>query len=316
LILASLGLVLGCSSRPLETDGYVSGGGGARIFFQVTGSGPDTILVVHGGPGAGITDIRPDLEPLSRNHVVIFYDQRGGGRSELPVDTALLAPRFFVDDLEAVRQHFHLERMSVVAHSFGAIIVAEYLQAHPDRIARVVFLGATGPNRQEAAKFYQHRPPTADTATRRLQLELLRSLMEGTATDPVAACQEHERLSKRQAMAQGEFTGKKGSECNMPEPALRYYFHYTARIGPRAFGDWDFTRSLQSVEAPLLVIDGERDTLGMAMERSWAASVPNGRLLIIPGAGRAAHAERPKLVFAAMDEFFNGRWPEAAIRTR
>jgi proline iminopeptidase len=124
---------VGCRDQAaprVPPHGYVTGAGGAQIFYEVVGSGDDTVVVVHGGPGAGINDSRPDLEPLAKDRVVIFYDQRGGGRSELP-DTMLLSPGHFVGDLEAVREHFGLEQMSLVAQSFGALIVAEYLRAHP-----------------------------------------------------------------------------------------------------------------------------------------------------------------------------------------
>jgi proline iminopeptidase len=303
---------VGCrpqAAPQVRAQGYVTGAGGARIYYEVAGSGDDTVVVVHGGPGAGINDSRPDLGPLARNRVVIFYDQRGGGRSELP-DTTLLGPGHFVGDLEAVRAYFGLEKMSVVAQSFGAIVVAEYLRAHPQRVARMVFLLPTGPNRKEASLFYGRPPATSDTAALRLQFDILRSLMEGRAEDPVAACREYEALDKRLGLV---FAGRKGTTCDMPVSALRYYYQYTARLGPEVFGNWDFTHSFSEVRAPLLVIHGERDKHGLAMDRSWARAIPNGRLLVIPNSGRAAYAERPDAVFPAIDEFLEGRWPNGAL---
>jgi proline iminopeptidase len=303
---------VGCRDQAaprVPAHGYVTGAGDARIFYEVAGSGDDTVVVVHGGPGAGINDSRPDLEPLAKSHVVIFYDQRGGGRSELP-DTTLLTPQYFVGDLEAVREHFNLEQMSLVAQSFGALIVAEYLRAHPQRVAKMVLLLPTGPNREEASRFYGRSPETSDTAGLRLQLEILRSLMDGRAADPVAACREYEALDKRLGLV---FAGRKGTTCDMPVPALRYYYRYTARLGPEVFGEWDFTHSFGKVRAPLLVIHGERDTLGLAMDRSWARAIPNGRLVVIPNSGRAAYAERPDAVFPAIDEFLEGHWPHGAL---
>ena len=302
----------GCShqARPrVPASGYVTGAGGIKIFYEVAGSGDDTVVVVHGGPGAGINDSRPDLEPLAKNRVVIFYDQRGGGRSELP-DTMLLGPVHYVGDLEAVREYFGLEQMSLVAQSFGAIVVAEYLRAHPDRVARMVFLAPTGPNREEAARFYTRAPETSDTAAVRRQFGLMRTLMEGRATDPVAACREFEALDVRLGLM---YAGRKGTTCDMPVPALRYHYQYTARLAPEVFGEWDFTQSFREVTAPLLVIHGERDKHGLAMNRSWARAIPNGRLLVIPDAVRAAYAARPDAVFPAIDEFLNGRWPSGAL---
>jgi proline iminopeptidase len=294
------------ASAPAE--GFLTGAAGAQIFYQVAGSGHDTVVVVHGGPGAGINDVRPDVEPLTKSHVVIFYDQRGGGRSELPKDTTHLGPRYFTGDLEAVRTHFSLDRMKVVAVSFGTIVAAEYARAHPDRIARMVFLVATGPSKKDVGRFYGRTP--ADTALGRRHFELLRTLMEGQAADPVAACREEEHLSRELARAAGESAGRKGTVCNMPGPAVRYYYQYTARLAPELFGKWDYTRSLTHVSAPLLVIHGERDTLGLRMDRGWARALPNARLMIIPNAGRAAYVERPDAVFPAINEFLSGGWPE------
>jgi proline iminopeptidase len=293
----------------VPAQGFVTGAEGAQIFYQVAGAGEDTVVVVHGGPGAGINDSRPDLEPLAKNRVVIFYDQRGGGRSELP-DTTLLTPAHYVGDLEAVRAYFGLEQMSLVAQSFGAIVVAEYLRAHPHRVARMVFLVPTGPNRKEASLFYGRTPVTSDTAALRLQRDVLRSLMDGRARDPIGACREYEALDKRLGLV---FAGRKGTTCDMAVPALRYHYQYTARLAPKAFGNWDFNQSFRGVRAPLLVIHGELDKDGLAMNRSWVRAIPNGRLLVIPEAVRAAYAERPDAVFPAIDEFLGGRWPSGAL---
>lgn len=313
LLLATALTACGSRTTSVPARGYVAGASGARIYYELSGAGSDTVIVVHGGPGAGMNDIRPDLGPLARNNVVIYYDQRGGGRSELPGDTTRLAARYFIDDLEAVRAHFGLQRVALLAHSFGAIIAAEYARVHPGRVSRLIFLAATGPSRQEAARFYRSLPPVSDTVTARRQYGVLSSLMDGTAPDPVAACREYEDLGRRLAAGRGAFVGLKGTTCDMPADAVRYYYRYTATIGPEGFGDWDYTRSLRQLPAPLLVVDGERDSVGLAMEHAWARAVANGRLLVVSRAGRAAYAERPDIVFPAIDSFLRGRWPDAAV---
>src|SRR5688500_10859571 len=65
---------VGCERQGAQrapAQGHLTGAGGAQIFYQVVGSGDDTVVVIHGGPGAGINDIRPDLEPLATGRVVI-----------------------------------------------------------------------------------------------------------------------------------------------------------------------------------------------------------------------------------------------------
>lgn len=291
-------------------EGYLQGADDVRLYYRVVGSAPDTIVAVHGGPGAGMNAFLPDLEPLAQNHTVIFYDQRGGGRSELPADTSRLDAHFFVEDLEAVRHHFGLSRMTIVAHSFGAVLVARYIQSYPTRVERLVFLGATGPKRSEAGKLAQKRYAEMDSVTFTRLGEVIYSLLGGTAADPVAACREYENILDDLAVKRGEPNNWRGNTCEATPEAVAYYYHYTARISPATFGDWDFTKEFDDITVPLLVVYGAEDSLALPQQHAWAQAFPNGRLLVVPKAGKGAIADRPDLVLPALESFFKGRWPE------
>jgi proline iminopeptidase len=293
---------------PIEREGRVETSDGLTLSYRVVGESPDTVVVVHGGPGAGMGSILPHLAPLADSLTVIFFDQRGGGRSSLPADLTLLAPEGFGADLEAVRRFFALERMQVVAHSFGAIVVAHYLRDHPDRIERLVLLGATGPKRADAAVVARAAADTAAAADPG-RAEVLQRLLSGTADDPAAACRAYESL--------GDPTGEgpwRGTACDMPPAAIAYYFAHTAQLGPAAYGDWDYTRSLAAVPALVLVVHGEMDDAYAPLDRAWARAFSRARLWTISGAGRAAIAERPAVVWAGILRFFRGHWPSDARR--
>ena len=100
-------------------------GDGVDLFYRVVGTGPDVLVMIHGGPGMDMGYMVPDFAPLAARHQLLFYDQRGGGRSELlRDDPALFTMARHVADLEALRQRFGLQRMTLVAHSFGPAIAA------------------------------------------------------------------------------------------------------------------------------------------------------------------------------------------------
>jgi len=298
-----------------EAEGYLPGAVGAELYYRVLGDAGDTVVVLHGGPGAGMGAIFPHLVPLADQFTVIFYDQRGGGRSTLPQDTALLDARYFVGDLEAVRRHFLLERLKLVAHSFGAVLAAAYAQEYPERIDRMVFFGATGPVRAEAAaaaRAERTERAAADSATLRRLMRVMRSLLSGSAADPVAACREYERLSGQLSSPESGDVRWLGTTCDAPKEAVGYYYRYTAQITPSTFGDWDFSESLARLDAPLLVIHARQNLTGrkgLLAQRAWARAVQRGRLLVVPGAGIA---ERPELVIGAMETFLAGAWPDGA----
>lgn len=295
-----------------DSSAFLAGAAGARLHYRVLGSGPDTVVVLHGGPGAGMNSVLPVFAPLAERFTLIFYDQRGGGRSSLPADTSLLHARYFVEDLEAVRRHFGLERLALITHSFGSIVAASYAREHPERVERLVLHGATGPLRSQAARIARASPPSPDTALSHRATALLRSLLQGTAEDPVATCEAYEEIGRRLADARGEPTAWEGSTCEMPAEAVRYYYRYTAQHAPSTFGDWDFTSGLEDLSAPVLVVYGARDSTEVAAQRAWAEAVPNGRLLLVPSAGKGAIAYRPDVVLPAVATFLQGEWPAEA----
>lgn len=316
-LLPLLALAVACATGTSESDappreGFLPGAEGARIHYRVLGSAPDTVVAVHGGPGAGMHAILPELEPLAERHTVIFYDQRGGGLSTLPADTTLLDARYHVADLEAVRRFFGLERMTVIAHSFGSVLVARYATEHPERVERMLLFGAVGPSKEQAVAIARAAVAPPDPALQTRLRTVMGALLSGETTDPVSDCRAYEEIGREMAVARGEPVEWEGTNCAMPPEAIRYYFRYTAQFSPRSFGDWDFAGSMDHVEAPLLVVHGDRDPAAATAEAAWAAAVPNGRALEIPGAGKAVPADRPDLFWPAVETFLAGAWPAAA----
>ncbi|TFG42543.1 MAG: peptidase, partial [Gemmatimonadales bacterium] len=53
---------------------------GIALFERRVGSGPATV-VLHGGPGAHHDYLLPGFDALATGRTLIYYDQRGGGRS-------------------------------------------------------------------------------------------------------------------------------------------------------------------------------------------------------------------------------------------
>lgn len=312
--------IIACSSDQSEVEtnhGYLTGSEGAKIYYEVMGTGQDSVVVVHGGPGAGIDSFLPSVKPLAQDFVLILYDQRGGGRSELPADTTKLQPQYYVEDLEAVRQHFGLEQMNVIAHSFGAVLVAQYARKYPTHLKRIVFNGATGPDLKQELELRKAKaeqaPPSPDTSLSNRASRLLEKLLSGTASDPVETCREYEEINKKLAMVQGDTTTYKGTTCNAPPEAVHYYYRYTAQLAPRYYEGWDFTTGLEQLNAPLLVVYGKEDSLMIPAQRSWASAVPNGRLLLVPDADKGAFSDNPNFVFPAIETFFSGNWPKEAM---
>src|SRR5437588_169957 len=110
---------------------------GVRIYTRRVGDGPP-VVVLHGGPGAHHDYLLPQYDRLALGRTLLFYDQRGGGRSPVPRDTPV-GWREHVADLEALRDLWGLERVTLLGYSWGGLLAVLYALEHPARIQQEVW---------------------------------------------------------------------------------------------------------------------------------------------------------------------------------
>ena len=103
---------------PGTEEGYFTGSDGNRLFYRKLGAGQPTLVYLHGGP-INMNDGGYEIEHLGRGRTLIVIDQRSGGRSELVQDKERLAFPRYVDDVEALRAHFGLQKMVLAGQSLG-----------------------------------------------------------------------------------------------------------------------------------------------------------------------------------------------------
>src|SRR5256712_6170770 len=102
---------------------------GVRLFTRRTGDGPP-VVVLHGGPGAHHDYLLPQYDLLARRRTLLYYDQRGGGRSPVGRDTPV-GWREHVADLEALRRHWSIDRLTLLGYSWGGLLALLYWLEHP-----------------------------------------------------------------------------------------------------------------------------------------------------------------------------------------
>jgi proline iminopeptidase len=292
---------------PLAPEGYVRGAEGVRLFYAVDGHGRDTIVVLHGGPGLNLEGLRPDLTPLGRNHAVLYFDQRGSGRSDMP-DTLRLTADLMIEDLEALRRAFHLDHLTLLGHSWGGGLAVLYASRYPERVQRLVLVGPVPPRADpylgQYAAEQEARRDTAET-TRQAASDSLQRV----APDPYPACRESNRIFLRGVAATpAAAEGIKGDLCAGTPTNLRLQSVLNRQVwtslsnSPDSLG-YDWRSMAAGVTAPTLVIHGDADPLPVAGSREWVEALPNAQLVVIPEAGHYPHAEQPEAFFPAVEAF-------------
>ena len=112
-------------------SGHLDVGDGHSVYWESCGN-PEGIplLVLHGGPGSGISDkFRKLFDP--QRFRIILLDQRGAGRSTPHLSLQANTTAHLVADLEALRQHLAIRRWMVFGPSWGSTLALAYAQTHP-----------------------------------------------------------------------------------------------------------------------------------------------------------------------------------------
>lgn len=296
---------------PARQEGYVQSSDGVRLFYRMLGSGPDTLIVLHGGPSFTMDYFYADLEPLAMRSTLLFYDQRGAGGSTLVADSAALGGDSFVADLESVRRHFGMEKVVLLGHSWGTGVAAMYAQKHTDRVARMVIVGALPLQRSVLVEGFESMQAGRDSVT----LSRMAEWQEAREANPgdVTACREYYALWFEAFVPDtSSLRRSKGDFCAGTAESLQNAMTAVGRYTLASLGDWDWRSSLRGVDAPTLIVHGTVDPLPLEGAREWGRALPNARILELDGIGHFPYLETPDAFFATVDRFLQGEWPEGS----
>jgi proline iminopeptidase len=269
---------------------------GARIWYEVAGtwdgrSAP--VVYLAGGPGGNsYTFSRIAGPPLEQHQLMIYYDQRGTGRSERP-ESGDYELSTLVGDIEALRVHLGVPKIALIAHSFGAILALEYGAAHPDRLAAAVLAGplwsAPLSCREQAARVAERHP------------EVYRAMMapgepaDGEICDRVFRAfpgAERERFNEENMFpnrAVLDLLNRTDAESG-----LRNTGELSRAVFKKGLLQYEF-RDESRVTAPVLVVGGGLDfAAGPRTQRLLAERLPRGHYLEYQEFGHWMFLEDPE----------------------
>lgn len=112
-----------------------------RIFVEQCGN-PDgkPVIMVHGGPGGGITPVMRRLHDPEHYRIILF-DQRGCGRSTPHAELRDNTTWDLVSDMEHIRTHLGIDTWQIFGGSWGSTLGLAYAQTHPDHVSELVLRG-------------------------------------------------------------------------------------------------------------------------------------------------------------------------------
>ncbi len=290
------------TAAPAVSEGYATVADGVELWYKTVGDGPEVVIVP-----AGIY-MEYEFERLAdESRTLVFYDQRGRGRSSAVADPSQISMAFEIADLEALRQHLGKEKVSLIGWSYLGGLVVLYAAQYPEHVNRIVQIGPISPT-YEYFRQYRTSPRQDEVIAR-----LTKMLEEGLdKADPQKYCTDYWNANMELIFYDPGKIGLMRSDrcdCENEMPG-----NVNMQLGAiiASLGEWDWREMAHGLDMPVLTVHGVSDLLPMEGSRVWVSSLGNARVLVVQEAGHLPFVEQPDVFYPAVDTFLKGEWPAGA----
>lgn len=267
------------------------------------------LLVLHGGPGASHDYMLPQMLELANEYRLIFYDQRGGGRSRDDADRSPISWKTHVTDLAALVRELSLEPLTLVGYSWGGLLALLYAIAAAGgfRDEEIVFTASEPAPAPVRMVLITPAPATTDFRAQ-FSAELARRQREPwIARERAAIAASGLRERDPAAFAKRIFElGVAGYFANPARAAELTPFRVIARVQQsvwESLAGYYLTQKLDLVEAPTLVLHGAHDAIPLGSSEVIAAALPHGELVVLDESAHVPYVEGKDAFFAAVRDF-------------
>jgi len=266
------------------------------LAYETYGTAGTTtpVIVANGGPGLShIYMLQNDVwTRLSHHRQIVFYDQRGTGKSKNVKPDAAWGMDAQVADMEAVRAKFGFQKFNLVGDSYGGLLAMAYAAAHPEHIEKLILSDSAAPAWKDIVRVLPDVFPDV--------LEQIAAREKSGASSPDAADQRIRdhflMLFYSEANRDAYLAGVKDLE-SVPQVSAAVQ---------KATKTLDLTPELPKFKFPTMVITGRYD-MNVAPLTAWNIykAIPGAKFVVFEKSGHLPSYEEPDKYVQVVDEFLS-----------
>jgi len=267
---------------------------GATIWYEVRGSAAGRpLIMVNGGPGFDHNYVlcSDAWDTIAKRRRVVFYDQRGNGRSGALAKDQTCTVADQIADLEALRAELQVDKIDLLGHSWGGYLVMAYAARHPEHVAHLVIVDSASPKWTDTDFIFKYVFP------------------EGT--DRQGAFDFYDALGDSVSGARSmlEYFGMLFVSTEKRDEYLSRAadYHYTRSVNEILNTDLnrlDMWPVLPSLTMPTLVVTGRYD-INVAPSTAWKIhkAIPGSKWKVFEKSGHLPYFEEPEDFVRTVDDF-------------
>jgi proline iminopeptidase len=252
------------------------------------------VIVANGGPGLShVYMMQNDVWPrIAQHRQVVFYDQRGTGKSNRVSPDAPFGMDAQVSDLDAVRAKFGFQKFDLVGDSYGGLLAMAYAAAHPERIEKLVLSDSAAP----AWKDIVHILPDVFP-------DVQEKIAASEKNPPAGTNPADQGIRNHFLML---FYSEKNRDDYLAGAKDLGATPQTGAAVQKATRTLDLTAELPKFTFPTLVITGRYD-MNVAPLTAWKMykAIPGAKFVVFEKSGHLPSYEEPDKYVKVIDDFFN-----------
>ena len=291
--------LLCCSTLPAHAaagPGTLVKAPGATLYVEVHGAAGAGVpfVVVNGGPGFSHDFMlcSDAWDALAKKRPVVFYDQRGTGKSpDLAVGQSCnLADQ--IDDLDAVRAHLNAPKIDLLGSSWGGYLVMAYAARHPERIRHLVILDSAAPKQSDTKYLFKEVYP--DAVERQEGFAFADELGDAKASE--AGLREYLGMIFYSPEKRDVFLTRFAPTMVLSKKVNQSIFS--------DLGRFDLNPELHKFNFPTLVVTGRYD-MNVAPIVAWNIhrAIPGSKFVVFERSGHFPFYEEPEAFVRVIEEF-------------
>jgi proline iminopeptidase len=271
-----------------EKSFYFTTSDSVKLYVHTAGTGKPC-LFIHGGPGytSYIFEATPAAKMIEQKVHMIYFDQRGSGRSEAAKDGDYSIKRM-EKDMEELRTFLKIKKWAVMGHSFAGVLETPYAKDYPQSITKLIFVHCTL-NLNSSLRSH------IDNGTM-----LLREVGDNYKVDTTWSkfdqmIKVHEELAKKGIEYKIMFRSQheKNIEDSLAAASTKNFNQDFQHHVWKMKEYWiDYSQYTKDIKCPVLIVTGTKDyAVGPDSYKAW--HFPNSRVVIYDGA-HTSYQEEPK----------------------
>ncbi|WP_433742349.1 alpha/beta fold hydrolase [Falsibacillus pallidus] len=262
-----------------------------EIYVRRIGEGKP-ILFLHGGPGGEHRFFLPHMTPLADQFELIFYDQRGCGKSTAASGASFTIMQE-VEALEILRKELRIDQLNIVGESWGTMLALIYAAKYPENVEKLVLTAAVGSSYEGFGVFEKNLNDRLKIEDRKV-LELLSAKFEKGEAElkEIFAVLDPYYVHSPEAAALKTETVSNASVNEEMGKAIRESYDLRGKLSHIS-------------HIPILILQGESDLISpLELEELLLKDLPHAEMKVIPESGHWTIVEKPLEVMNHIRHFF------------